>query len=67
MIYSSGTSYSLRLAIELHHSYRIKGFKPFEFYEYITGTNDKTIHEWSEAIINIKNFIDTKDISDEIH
>ena len=60
-------STSLNLAIELHYEYRSKGFKPNEFYEYLTGFSAEDIENWSDAVIKLTNFIDEKDISNESH
>ena len=58
---------SLNLAIELHYKYRIQGFKPQEFYFYITGLSSPHVYDWSDAVIKVKNFIDEKEFSNAIH
>ena len=60
-------STSLNLAIELHYSYRSQGFKPHEFYYYLTGLTSPFINNWSDAVIKVKNFIDEKEISNAIN
>ena len=61
------SNHSLGLAVELHHKYRVQGFKPEEFYFYITGLSVPSINSWSDAVIKLAYFIDEREISNAIN